>query len=423
MRRNEKGQAYIYVVILTTALLSMLSIALYITGYEVQVTSSYKENANLYPLAASGAEEALAVMEGLAESHREELLQETLNKIMTDDLLDLIEYRLSASDDPYERLYEGDFYFKKKDGEGLLGESDELFADVYGKLALDYVWENLEDDSGFSFDIGEINVSVTIIKDEEGLLVLSAAREGERSSTVEGRVCVDFGKHEERLAPVLDWKAPPGFIGHGAYAGGRILIEGTDIYIEDGVEYQPSVIYGGISLPEHAWSEREPFIFANRVELDVSLIYSRHTEEPVFTAVYSSGDVKLAAGDQAKSSFCGVIAAQGNIEIQDVSVRGSLIAAGDIVFKQNESIEISVEKDDGAIFRIGRGSSPLYRKWLDKLGVTAFYNIDPEQYRNSGARLEALLNNARLVPEECGLEIRGAKGRLFGFEWLRETDL
>lgn len=373
---SERGGAYILVLVVMSSVFVILAAAFNTVAYQMQAARAYRDNANLYDLAVSGAEQA------------EKILNQCLVRVHPDISSDTVEILQNM---PFAdiAMYAEGFHLKKPDSGGLRGESGALFKDLFASAAAEYIKDELEllfgnDSYSFSFgatvDEGDkeynyvvsVDISVDISEIPTVYRILSYAQNTQ--ADIKLGVCAEIILAEsvgnETIIEKYSWQSVPPRFGSG------IVAEYEDW---DGV-WDLSVDMSSLA---QGWSAENPVYITAYPVVDISAFYDGG--EPLPTVVLHTADTTLliTASDLDLCEFKGVIISMGSVEFDNVYIEmeGSLLSSGNITVNH---VFTSVIYDAGMLFDIRFADPTDRRRLLDFLRLTAYkdaaspaeYNID-----------------------------------------------
>lgn len=386
---NQKGGAYIFVLIVTLLLFLLISVTLAVTSYGRRVTAHYQNYTGLYDLAVAGNERALFLLRTELERQRDALDARVRAKIAGNGLMTHLVYRNRQ----FHLAYPEDGYYAKLYKEYAHEAMDTYVAGTFtydaGRYCLEYTvtanfsentnteTETDAENEGASAGEADITdqyaVATELIKQSGGYIVqttVTKSIDGTESypTVVEAEITWPEELHEEILIPSYSWKDKPSVYDTCLYTTGDVLTDDENVGTLSITHAPPlSTLTDASLLPRLSGYNEPALILTNETALDISTLYDGETPTPAAIIHNGSGPLRLYASDPALRQFTGIAICFNGVWLDGVDVTGTVMAGGDIRL----SAPVTLSPEANALFSIPL--SPLARQdFYDFLRLTNF---------------------------------------------------
>ena len=374
---NEKGNAYIFVLIIILSVGITMSIIMNVVNYNFGLTEVYKENAYLYEQAVNGVGHAVYRMNNTLDENRLYISEQTTLEIVQ-NIDENIYYKIEN----IQNKYDGTFY---------LGStySRRFERNAREELQLGSYRYQLADENR-TFEIG------TRVSLDTELTITSRATDLSNGNFREVLAVVQLvDSEEESIVPNYRWRVTPRWANYAVFANGRVTIEEieneTSFITVSYSEYENLRSYKGAFTENIEWSIGNPILISDEiVSIDVSRFYEEQT--PINTAIIinSPYEVLIYSSDASRNTFNGIIYSSGSILIDGINVNGCVLSEGNVRIMNNSNSEIRLTRSENLVFGIKFMEEELRRRFYDCLGITNFRGISKETTEGKEAIQEIL---------------------------------
>lgn len=368
---NERGSAYILVIILMLILFALSSTLLYISNNEILSASSYGENIGGYEAAVSGINRALEYLQKKVDGNRRVIDEKTLNEIFAAPLSDISFYLPDPAD-----KYGGEFRLRPKTGTTAISEPDCLYHRLFTKYAVEALSDILDETCilsiRYSKESDDISYLVTVQLSEgfDNQLILKSVAVNEKTGVSErARAAVAFSlcdceSFTEKYP--LDTHIPE-YLSRGIYARGVSNIDTSSALTA------PTALFNqDAELPYESFAglASRSIVTVTGSSFDISLHKTINGDSPAVVIYGEGDDLIITASDPSYNLFEGIIISYGGIKLENTSVqiKGQIYCSANLNL-MNSALGVEYKN---MLPEISFDSLNEKREFLDKLGVINF---------------------------------------------------